>query len=178
MDNTNLILEMSLHLARALDSITILTQEIDLTPVRGFEPLPMTETATEIGTPAMTEKTTIIKTILATETMAVTPRRVTGMILAIDTKIETIRLLIETLTETNLGTDTLIKVRRRIRLTDPSPHPLTAQNRPLIMLKTGKAELLTKMTTVALEQTAPAPEKSITLCKMASIAAPPITQKQ
>ena len=148
---------MSLHLAQALNSITVLTQEIDLTHVRDFEPLPMTKTATEIGTPAMTEKTTIIETILAPGTMAVTPRRVTVMILATDTKIETIRLLIETLTETNFGTVTLIKVPRRIRLTDPSPHPLTAQNRPPIGLKTGKAELLTKMTTIALEQTAPAP---------------------
>jgi hypothetical protein len=148
---------MSLHLAQALNSITVLTQEIDLTHVRDFEPLPMTETATEIGTPAMTEKTTIIETILAPGTMAVTPRRVTVMILATDTKIGTIRLLIETLTETNLGTVTLIKVPRKIRLTDPNPRPLTAQNRHPIMLKTGKAELLTKMTTIALELTAPAP---------------------
>jgi hypothetical protein len=77
---------MSLHLAQALNSITVLTQEIDLTHVRDFEPLPMTETATEIGTPAMTEKTTIIETILAPGTMTVTPRRVTVMILATDTK--------------------------------------------------------------------------------------------
>ena len=147
---------MSLHLAQALNSITVLTQEIDLTHVRDFEPLPMTETATEIGTPAMTE-TTIIETILAPGTIAVTPRRVTVMILATDTKIETIRPLIETLTETNLGTVTLIKVPRRTRLTDPNLHPLTAQNRHPIMLKTGKAELLTKMTIIALEQTAPAP---------------------
>jgi hypothetical protein len=117
----------------------------------------MTETATEIGTPAMTEKTTIIETILAPGTMTVTPRRVTEMILATDTKVGTIRLLIETLTETNLGTVTLIKVPRKIRLTDPNPRPLTAQNRHPIMLKTGKAELLTKMTTIALELTAPAP---------------------
>jgi hypothetical protein len=79
------------------------------------------------------------------------------MILATDTKIETIHPLIETLTETNLGTVTLIKVPRKIRLTDPNPRPLTAQNRHPIMLKTGKAELLTKMTTIALELTAPAP---------------------
>jgi hypothetical protein len=79
------------------------------------------------------------------------------MILATDTKIETIRPLIETLTETNLGTVTLIKVPRRTRLTGPNLHPLTAQNRHPIMLKTGKAELLTKMTIIALEQTAPAP---------------------
>jgi hypothetical protein len=147
---------MSLHLAQALNSITVLTQEIDLTHVRDFEPLPMTETATEIGTPAMTE-TTIIETILAPGTIAVTPRRVTVMILATDTKIETIRLLIETLTETNLGTVTLIKVPRRTRPTGPNLHPLTAQNRHPITLKTGKAELLTKMTIIALEQTAPAP---------------------
>jgi len=144
---------MSLHLAQALNSITVLTQEIDLTHVRDFEPLPMTETATEIGTPAMTE----IETILAPGTMTVTPRRVTVMILATDTKVGTIRLLIETLTETNLETVTLIKVPRKIRLTDPNPRPLTAQNRHPIMLKTGKAELLTKMTTIALELTAPAP---------------------
>ena len=147
---------MSLHLAQALNSITVLTQEIDLTHVRDFELLPMTETATEIGTPAMTE-TTIIETILAPGTIAVTPRCVTVMILATDTKIGTIRLLIETLTETNLGTVTLIKVPRRTRLTGPNLHPLTAQNRHPIMLKTGKAELLTKMTIIALEQTAPAP---------------------
>ena len=148
---------MSLHLAQALNSITVLTPETDLTHVRDFEPRPMTETATETGTPAMTEKTTIIETILAPGTMAVTPRRVTVMILATDTKIGTIRLLTETLTETILGTVTLTKVPRKIRLTDPNPRPLTAQNRHQIMLKTGKAELLTKMTTVALELTAPAP---------------------
>jgi hypothetical protein len=105
----------------------------------------MTKTAIKTGTLAMIAITPTVEMTPVPKMVTKTLSHVSETIPAIDTIIK----IFHHPTAADLKIDTLIKVRRSIKLTGLSHHPLTAQNHPPIMLKTGKAGLLTKITTVA-----------------------------